>query len=52
VRLKLAEAASVKYGWPLHVIEVCRDDPAAEQPEAFLDAFHAAVGTSTEGETA
>jgi len=51
VRLKLAEAASAKYGWPLHVIEDCRDDPAAEQPEAFLDAFHAAVGTSTGGAT-
>lgn len=49
VRLKLAEAASAKYGWPLHVIEDCRDDPAAEQPEAFLRAFRASVATSTEG---
>jgi pimeloyl-ACP methyl ester carboxylesterase len=50
VRLRTAEAASAKYGWPLHVIEECRDDPAAEQPEAFLDALHTALGTSTEEE--
>lgn len=47
VRLRTAEAASTRYGWPLHVIEDCRDDPAAEQPEALLEALHAAFGTST-----
>jgi pimeloyl-ACP methyl ester carboxylesterase len=43
VRLNIAEAASVRYGWPLHVIENARDDPAIEQPEAFLDALDAAL---------
>lgn len=47
VRLRTVEAASARYGWPLHVIEDCRDDPAAEQPEAFLGALRAAIGTST-----
>ncbi|MFD5326854.1 alpha/beta fold hydrolase [Streptomyces sp. NPDC127092] len=50
VRLRTAEAASARYGWPLHVIEDCRDDPAAEQTEAFLDALRAAMGMSGEEE--
>lgn len=45
VRLRIAEAASERYGWPLHVIEDCRDDPAVEQPEAFLRAFRTAIGS-------
>ncbi len=45
VRLHIAEAASARYGWPLHVIENARDDPAIEQPQAFLRALHAALGT-------
>ena len=45
VRLKVAEKASARYGWPLHVIENARDDPAIEQPQAFLRALHAALGT-------
>ena len=45
VRLNVAEAASARYGWPLHVIENARDDPAIEQPQAFLRALHAALGT-------
>ena len=39
VRLRVAEAASSRYGWPLHVIEKAADDPAIEQPEAFLRAL-------------
>ena len=35
-RLRVAEAASERYGWPLHVIEHAGDDPPIEQPEAFL----------------
>jgi pimeloyl-ACP methyl ester carboxylesterase len=46
VRLKVAEAASVRYGWPLHVIDNARDDPAIEQPAAFLDALHTALRSS------
>lgn len=51
VRLRTAEAASARYGWPLHVIEDCRDDPAVEQPQAFLDALRTAMGASDEEES-
>lgn len=37
--LAVAEAASVRYGWPLQVIENSGDDPPLEQPEAFLRAL-------------
>lgn len=46
VRLQTAEAASSRFGWPLHVIEECRDDPAAEQPAAFLHALRTELGTA------
>jgi pimeloyl-ACP methyl ester carboxylesterase len=46
-RLRIAEAASSRYGWPLHVIEDCADDPPRDQPEAFLEALR----TATEGQT-
>lgn len=46
VRLQIAEAASNRYGWPLHVIDNAADDPAIEQPEAFLRALHIALGSS------
>ncbi|NEE03574.1 alpha/beta fold hydrolase [Phytoactinopolyspora halotolerans] len=51
VRLHTAEDASARYGWPLHVIEECRDDPAVEQPQAFLTALNTALGTSAEEES-
>jgi pimeloyl-ACP methyl ester carboxylesterase len=51
VGLRTAEAASAKFGWPLYVIEDCRDDPAVEQPTAFLDSLHAALGTTAKEET-
>jgi pimeloyl-ACP methyl ester carboxylesterase len=44
VRLGVAQAASTRHGWPLHVIEDAGDDPAIEQPEAFLRGLHAALG--------
>lgn len=40
-RLRVAEAASARYGWPLHAIEDCGVDPNVEQPGAFLDALRA-----------
>lgn len=43
VPLEVAESASARYRWPLHVIEDARDDPALEQPDAFLAAFRAAL---------
>ncbi len=45
VRLNVAEAASARYGWPLHVIENARDDPAVEHPAAFLAALRIALGS-------
>jgi pimeloyl-ACP methyl ester carboxylesterase len=39
LRLRVGEAASARYGWPLHVIEDAGDDPALEQPDAFLAAL-------------
>ncbi|WP_282695425.1 alpha/beta fold hydrolase [Streptomyces sp. CC208A] len=45
VGLKVAEAASARHGWPLHVIENAADDPAFEQPEAFLEALRTEIGT-------
>jgi pimeloyl-ACP methyl ester carboxylesterase len=45
-RLHTAEAASARYGWPLHVIENAANDPVIEAPEAFLAALRAALRTS------
>jgi pimeloyl-ACP methyl ester carboxylesterase len=42
-RLRVGEAASARYGWPLHVIEDCATDPHVEQPEALVEALHAAL---------
>ena len=41
-RLRVAETASKRYGWPLHVIEDAGDDPPLEQPAAFLRALRQA----------
>ena len=46
VRLEVAEAASSRHGWPLHVIENAGDDPPMEQPKAFLGALRPALGSS------
>jgi pimeloyl-ACP methyl ester carboxylesterase len=35
----LAESASAKFGWPLHVIENAGHVPFIEQPDAFLEAL-------------
>ena len=43
-RLRIAQDASARYGWPLHVIENCADDPPRDQPVAFLEALRAALG--------
>lgn len=44
-RLKIAEAASASYDWPLHVIDGAADDPIIDQPAAFLSALHSALDT-------
>jgi pimeloyl-ACP methyl ester carboxylesterase len=43
VRLGIAEEASERYGWPLHIIENAADDPAFEQPETFLKEMYIAL---------
>jgi pimeloyl-ACP methyl ester carboxylesterase len=41
-RVRVAKAASERYGWPLQVVEEAGDDAPIEQPEAFLRALRAA----------
>ena len=43
MRLRIAEAASARYGWPLHVIEDAGHF-SLEQPEAFRAALQVALG--------
>lgn len=43
VPVRAAERASHRYGWPLHVIDGARDDPAAEQPDAFVRALRSVL---------
>lgn len=42
--VSVAEAAGHRHHWPIHVIENA-GDPEMEQPEAFLEALHAALPT-------
>ncbi len=41
--LYVAEDASARYGWPLHIVEDAGDEPFLDQPEAFLDVLQLAV---------
>jgi len=50
--LSTAEAASARYGWPLHVIEDANDDPPIEQPEAVLSALRATLAARPAPEAA
>jgi pimeloyl-ACP methyl ester carboxylesterase len=43
LRLPIAERARDRYGWALHVIDDAADDPARDQPDAFLRALRTAV---------
>jgi len=43
VPVGLAESASTRLGWPLHVIDDAGHVPHIEQPQAFLDALAAAT---------
>ena len=51
--LAVAEDASARYGWPLHVIENANDAPAIEQPRDFvrvlLGVLREADGSGSEG---
>ena len=42
--LSVAQRASSRYEWPLHIIEDAADDPAFEQPEAVVSALSVARG--------
>ncbi|WP_201285540.1 alpha/beta fold hydrolase [Chelativorans xinjiangense] len=41
--LPVAEAASIRFGWPLHVVDGTADDPPIEQPVAFVKVLRAAL---------
>jgi pimeloyl-ACP methyl ester carboxylesterase len=41
----VAEAASERHGWPLHVIDGVADDPPRDAPEEFVKALNAALTT-------
>jgi pimeloyl-ACP methyl ester carboxylesterase len=43
--LSVAETASARYRWPLHVIDDANDDPPIEQPEALLRVLRLALAT-------
>jgi YD repeat-containing protein len=42
--LAVASEAHARHGWPLHVIDGAADDPAIEQPDAFLGVLHRILG--------
>jgi pimeloyl-ACP methyl ester carboxylesterase len=46
--LKVAANASKTFGWPLHIIENCRDDPKLEQPTAFVNAVFPSISEPIE----
>ena len=43
VSLSVAEAACARFGWPLHMIEQCADDPPIEQPDELLRTLRIAL---------
>lgn len=42
--VEIAEEASERYGWPLHVIDDAADDPPRDRPETFLRALRSSFG--------
>jgi pimeloyl-ACP methyl ester carboxylesterase len=38
-RVRIAEAASQRFGWALHIIEEAADDPPMERPDEFVNAI-------------
>jgi pimeloyl-ACP methyl ester carboxylesterase len=51
MRVRIAEQASARYGWPLHVVEDAGHF-SIEQPEAFRAALRAALGDGATGASA
>jgi pimeloyl-ACP methyl ester carboxylesterase len=52
VPLSVGESASARYGWPLSVIEDAGNEPAIEEPQAFLRALRIALGPASRVEAA
>jgi ubiquinone/menaquinone biosynthesis C-methylase UbiE len=50
--LQIAEAASTRFGWPLHVIDGAADDPPIEQPAAFMKVLRTVLAERTVIESA
>jgi pimeloyl-ACP methyl ester carboxylesterase len=46
--LSVAEEASARFGWPLYVVDGSADDPAIEQPEAFMRVLREVLATNSE----
>jgi pimeloyl-ACP methyl ester carboxylesterase len=46
LRVRIAERASERYGWPLEVIDEAADDPPRDRPEAFVEALRRLTGTA------
>ena len=46
-RLVVAEQASARFGWPLHVIDDAGDDPPLEQPAVFVHTLQSLLLTTT-----
>ncbi len=46
--LASAQAASLRHGWPLHVIDHANDDPPVEQPDAMARVLRVLLGVETE----
>jgi pimeloyl-ACP methyl ester carboxylesterase len=42
-RLRVAEAAAARFGWPLSVVDGARDDPCWERPDVAVGALRAAL---------
>lgn len=49
LKVRIAEDASARYGWGLHVIERSADDPPRDRPEAFLAALREALDSGDTG---
>lgn len=43
VPLRIAEAAAMRHGWPLHVADRAAHAPHIEQPDAFVETLLAAT---------
>jgi pimeloyl-ACP methyl ester carboxylesterase len=48
-KVSVAEDTSIRLGWPLHVVEDAADDPAIEQPNAFLAALRSSLADQNGG---